>query len=388
MIRRRLKEQITKRRTTALGVGPMSKVCVDATISLARNNNALLMLIASRRQIDSEDHGGGYVNHWTTRDFGCYVSENDKRGNVLICRDHGGPWQNSSEVDQNLSLRAAMQSAKASFQADIEAGFDIIHIDTSIDPHGVVGVDTALERLFELYEFCWSCSRRVGRDIAFEIGTEEQSGSTNSQEELIYTLDQVYKFCRTSHLPKPLFVVVQTGTRVVETRNIGSFDSPIRVPDELPSEIQVPKMVEICEKYGILMKEHNGDYLSDHALNWHPRLGIHATNVAPEFGVTESRALVHALRKNGCDQLADIFLAKAYDSGKWLKWMLPGTTATDEERAIIAGHYVFADPVIVQLKEEASQHLAQQGLNLNTILSDAVTGSILRYMKAFRLATK
>ena len=57
------------------------------------------------------------------------------------------------------------------------------------------------------------------------------------------------------------FVVVQTGTKVMETRNVGSFDKPLRVEID-PTLIQVPKIVEICKKYNIFIKEHNADYLS------------------------------------------------------------------------------------------------------------------------------
>ena len=56
----------------------------------------------------------------------------------------------------------------------------------------------------------------------------------------------------------------------METRNIGSFDLPLRIVGEIPAEIQVPKMIEICKKHHIFMKEHNTDYLSDVALSWHP----------------------------------------------------------------------------------------------------------------------
>ena len=42
------------------------------------------------------------------------------------------------------------------------------------------------------------------------------------------------------------------------------------------------------EKYGIYIKQHNTDYLSNDTLKWLPRLGIHAVNVAPEFGFIES----------------------------------------------------------------------------------------------------
>jgi len=385
MIKRRINSLVARRRATLLGVGPMSQHCVDAAISLAREHNTLLMLIASRRQIDSGAFGGGYVNRWTTDAFGHYVAKHDKRGNVLLCRDHGGPWQNTKEVQSELGLRSAMESSKRSFLADIEAGFDVIHIDTSVDPHGVVDVDSALERLYELYDFCWSNAQRLGRDIAFEVGTEEQSGSTNSQEELEYTLDKIHRFCLDQGLPKPLFVVVQTGTRVMEMRNVGSFDSPIRVPGELPSEIQVPKMVEICNRYQILMKEHNCDYLSDHALQWHPRLGIHAANVATEFGVAETQALVNTLRGHGCKDLADRFLETAFASRKWLKWMLPDTKASDEDRAMIAGHYVFSDDEVTEIKGQAKEVLLAKGINLDAVLTGAVKGAILRYMRAFRL---
>jgi hypothetical protein len=51
------------------------------------------------------------------------------------------------------------------------------------------------ERLFELYEFCYEYSQRNKKEIDFEVGTEEQSGSTNTPEELNYNLDKINKFC-------------------------------------------------------------------------------------------------------------------------------------------------------------------------------------------------
>lgn len=165
-----------------------------------------------------------------------------------------------------------MESAKSSLRADLDAGFQVIHIDPSVDIHASPKVDDVLDRIYELYEYCWSHAQRLGQEVVFEIGTEEQSGSTNTQEELDYTLkSQSWVIANATQLPKPTFVVIQTGTKVMEMRNVGSFDTPVRVSHELPAEIQVPKMIEICNRYGILMKEHNTDYLSDEALKWHPR---------------------------------------------------------------------------------------------------------------------
>lgn len=385
MTHQQLKNFLYKNRCTLLGVGPMSVNCVDAAIDLANEHEVPILLIASRRQIDSQEFGGGYVNSWTTAEFARYVIDRDKKSKVLLARDHGGPWQNDKEVSGNLSLRSAMESAKSSYRADIEAGFQVLHIDPSKDIHGQPDVDEVLSRVFDLYEFCWIQAQQLRQDVIFEIGTEEQSGSTNSQEELDYTLSAVQQFCKKNKLPQPSFVVIQSGTRVMETRNVGSFDSPIRIADELPAEIQVPKMIEICNRYGVFMKEHNTDYLSEASLQWHPRLGIHAANVAPEFGVTETRALISILENSGLGKVAEKFMQIAFESNKWDKWMIENTSATDRDRAIIAGHYVFSKPECIELKTEASKNLMQKGIDLNGYLKQQVKQSILRYLRNFRL---
>jgi hypothetical protein len=366
----------------------MSVNCVDASIELANLYESPIMLIASRRQIDSSEFGGGYVNNWSTEEFANYVVDRDLKGKIYLARDHGGPWQNTEEVKSNLSLRRAMDSAKVSYLRDLEAGFQILHIDPSIDIHSTPKPDEVLERVFELYEYCWSNAQRLGREIAFEVGTEEQSGSTNTQEELDFTLNGLFNFCNKNGLPLPSFVVIQTGTRVMEMRNVGSFDTPLRVVNELPAEIQVPKMIEICNKYGIMMKEHNTDYLSNEALQWHPRLGIHAANVAPEFGVAESKALVEILEGNRLQSLAQDFLELSYNSNKWSKWMLPNTKATDRDKGLIAGHYVFSTPECHEIKNKAKGSLASSGVDLDFYLKERVKDSILRYMNNFRLTGK
>lgn len=385
MINQRLQSFLHKRHCTLLGVGPMSVNCVDATIELANEYEVPILMIASRRQIDSEEFGGGYVNNWSTEAFASYVIDKDKKGKILLARDHGGPWQSTKEKEAQLGLRRAMDSAKLSYQADIASGFQVLHIDPSIDIHGQPDVDEVLDRVFDLYEFCWSQAQQLNQEIIFEIGTEEQSGSTNSQEELDYTLNAIQKFCSKNRLPQPTFVVIQCGTRVMEMRNVGSFDSPIRVANEIPAEIQLPKMIEICNRHGILMKEHNTDYLSDEGLQWHPRLGIHAANVAPEFGVAETKALVKVLEVNHLEYLADRFLQIAYSSNKWKKWMVDNTSATDRDRALIAGHYVFSKPEVKDLKLEASSELYRKGIDLDEHLKHHLKQKIMRYLRNFRL---
>ena len=64
------------RQCTLLGVGPMSKNCVDVTIELANRHEVPLMLMASRRQIECSAMGGGYVENWSTEEFCKFSSLN------------------------------------------------------------------------------------------------------------------------------------------------------------------------------------------------------------------------------------------------------------------------------------------------------------------------
>lgn len=377
--------RLAEQKKTILGVGPMSTNCIDAVIELSNEYEIPILLIASRRQIDAKEFGGGYVNHWTTDQFAEYVFARDKGGNVYLCRDHGGPWQNTVEQEKNLGFYKAMESAKYSYRMDIDSGFQIIHIDPSIDIHKSPSMEEIIDRVLELYEYCWSYAEKQHKSIEFEIGTEEQSGSTGSVLEFEKMLQHINRYCDKYHMPRPLFVVVQNGTKVLETRNVGSFDIPVRVAEEVAPEIQIPFMASICRDNDVLIKAHNTDYLSDDSLRWYPRLGIHAANVAPEFGIVETRAILDILEQNGLYKLVDQFIEIAYRSGKWKKWMAPNTHTNIREKAIICGHYIFSSDEFLELKQKGIMELTKKGIDLDEYLKVQVKKSIKRYLMDFRM---
>ncbi len=376
---------IEKKHCSLLCVGPMSKNCVDATIEIANEKDIPLMLIASRRQIDSEAFGGGYVNNWNTDSYAKYVREKDKKNNIILARDHGGPWQSEIEKHKNLDLKEAMASAKASFKSDIDAGFQMLHIDPSIDIHKKLTTSEVINRVFELYDFCYSYAKKKNKEIIFEIGTEEQTGSSNSQEEVEFTLSKIIRFCDKNNFPKPTFIVVQTGTRVMETRNIGIFDYPMRIKNQIPSEIQIPKILEICKKYNVFIKEHNADYLSDEGLIWHPKLGIHAVNIAPEFGVIETKALLSIFEDHNLKELSNDFIEESYASKKWQKWLLRDSELSKTEKSIISGHYVFSSSKVLEIKEQAKRYLEKKGIDLEDKLKEVVKTKIIKILNQFRV---
>ena len=84
MLKTHLNRFTKDKKATLLGVGPMSKNCVDSAIAISNAKNIPLFLIASRRQIDSKEFAGGYVNNWDTFDYANYVLEKDKKGNIIL----------------------------------------------------------------------------------------------------------------------------------------------------------------------------------------------------------------------------------------------------------------------------------------------------------------
>jgi hypothetical protein len=383
MLYEKLNFFLKRRCCTLLGVGPMSKNCVDASIELANEKDIPIMLIASKRQIECDFLGGGYVNNWDTASFSRYVLENDKKGMTILSRDHGGPFQRSEEIQNKFSLRQSMECAKKSFEIDICSGFEIIHIDPSIDPFSSPDQNEILNRVFELMEFCCLVAKREGKNILFEIGTEEQGSGLGTIEEMNSLLESVKLNCSKYNLPYPTFIVLQTGTKVMECQNVGTFNSEYKIENEIPSDIQIPKIIDLCNKHGIFLKQHNTDYLGDQTLRWHPKYGIHSANVAPEFGVAETVTLLNILRENNLSNLADVFLEISYASKKWDKWLIPGSGVTDEQKAIISGHYVFSHPGVIELKAKAARDI--QGDALDIRLKEAVKQSISRYLVNFRL---
>ena len=369
------------KKSTLLGAGPMSKNCVISAINLSNKKKIIIILIASRRQIECERLGGGYVNNWTTEKFSKFVSKYDKKKMIFLARDHGGPWQGTNE--ENYSLKQSMEVAKRSFEVDIDSNFKFIHIDTSFEPQKKISIGNSLNRFSNYLNIVLNIQKN--KKVYFEIGTEEQSGSTNTPEELEYTLSEVKKFCNKKKYEMPKFVVIQSGTKVIEMRNIGSFQSPLRIENELAVEIQLPKMIEICKKFKILMKEHNADYLSNHSLSLHPKLNIHAANIAPEFGVVETKSLLSLMLENNLHREAKKFLDISYSSKKWHKWILPGSKISKKDKSIISGHYVFSSKEFKNLKIDLIKKLNKKIIDVDNYLQKNIRNSMNRYIKNFNL---
>lgn len=297
-----------------------------------------------------------------------------------LCRDHGGPWQGGGEAE--LSDEEAMARAKVSMAEDLAAGFDIIHIDPSVRG-GAMTDPGILEKIFDLYAFVIETSRRLGRQVEIEVGAEQQSGAFSGPEELVTFLREITRFCDQHNYQRPLFCVVQTGTLVREMRNVGltdgrrneGYDQKFAVENV---ERTIKYLSDIAYINGVFIKEHNGDYLSDGSMGLRGKCRVSGINIAPELGVYESKCLIALCTELGLtlerEQLLEIF----YNSRKWEKWMSPDSSATDLDRALIAGHYTFSSAEFIETKARiAEAALVKDGVMLDEYLVE----SLMAYMR-------
>jgi len=377
-----LKQQILSSRTTFMGIGPMSKTVTRVAIELANKYRFPVSLIPSRRQVDAASLGGGYVENWTTYEFSRYVRSLDKGGYVLLSRDHSGPWQSGSgSNEKELTLPEAMEEVKQSLADDIANGFNLLHIDPCIGIQKGFSENDVEDMAIELISYCHSMSTQ--KDVVFEIGTDEQNSSPEEVEISKIRLDRMLHKLNKYNLPMPLFYVLQTGTKVAELRNVGSFDQPLSLKGSLPSTVLLPAILELCQSRGVMLKEHNADYLSDNALKWHKKFGIHGANIAPEFGVCETKAIQQILIGLKMDSELERFIQITLEGKKWKKWMLPDSLATENDKFQIAGHYHFSNPEVIEIRNKADKVGRDKGIDVGARIENDIRNSIDRYLIAF-----
>ncbi len=391
-------------RCTLLGIGPVSKGIIKATFEAALKYSFPPVFIASRNQVDLKSLGHGYLmggmdqfNFLSTlkmvrKDVGY-------EGPLYICRDHGGPWQRNMELDKRYSLAKAMEIARLSFRADIEAGFNYLHIDPTKCPHPFSQSDLC-KWTVELVEYCEQVRKQLGRGkIDYEVGTEDIQGGLTTKEAFAYFLKELTGRLSENNLPNPACIVGQTGTLTRLDRNVGRFDRR-----------QTEALAAIAALYNIGFKEHNGDYLGAADCSIHPKIGVTGVNVAPEFGLVETdgyffladlenqateQGLITAAEFSG---LKKLLIEKTFKNSPWRKWLTPDlkeVPAAEVEgngslRLLIArvcGHYVYDDPQVAAAKDQLFKNSRRFNLveEPEHFIIEKLLSAVAFYVKHFRM---
>jgi len=398
------KLKANNKQCTLLGVGPVSKVVIRAAFQASKRYECPAIFVASRNQVDLKSLGHGYlmggmdqykfvelINH--------LQKEAEYEGPLYICRDHGGPWQRNIELDEKYPVAKAMTIAKESFKADIEAGFNYIHIDPTKCPLPFT-LEDICNWTVELIKYCQQTRKSLNKPVIdYEVGTEDIQGGLTTKDTFETFLKKLTQTLEAENLPQPTCVVAQTGTLLKVDRNVGRFDKE-----------QTQQLAKTAAKYGFGLKEHNGDYLDAESCQLHPQLGVTAMNVAPEFGLIETEACLHLadleseivqqgrLKPEDASNLRELFIELTFTNSPWEKWLtddlkkLPTSEieTNAEIRLLITrvcGHYVYDMPEVLEARSKLYNNINQFELadDAESFVIEKVRDSIEFYMKPFLL---
>ena len=380
---------------TLLGIGPVSTNTIIAALSAATEYDFPLFLIASRNQVDKKELGGGYLSGWDQQGFVNGVKELAQMHGfpkaVYFCRDHGGPWQRDKELNQKIPHKEAMEFGKTSFLADLKAGFDLLHIDPTKNPFLEEAGDSLKTIIQDTVDLIASSEQERKRlnlpEVAYEVGTEDIRGGLTRSSRYREFLTTLKKRLTSENLPLPNFIVGQTGTLVKLDGNYGFFNPDV-----------ARELAGIARENGCFLKEHNTDYLDEETLKMHPVLGISSANVAPEFGVTETKSLLKLsyLVSSGAE-FRRFLTGQVFSETRWQKWLPENlkNIATDDFRkdagltykaVVSCGHYYLNQPEVLDLKGKFFREIsAKSKIDPGQEVIDSIKKAILKYVDAFNL---
>ena len=298
-------------KTPKFFICPVSKNVTDAVMTFCKTHNTTIGLIPSRRQVEWD---GGYVNNWTTKSFAHYVKE------LPLERDHSGPGQGYVDDDGYKSLEHDCKY------------FNLIHVDPW---KKYPSYNEGLKWTVDIINFCYQRNHL----LCYEIGTEEALRPFTPQE-LNQLIKDLNKQLKPEIFKQIKYAVIQSGTALKENINTGAY-----------SKDKLSEMLKVLNPYGLLSKEHNGDYLGGALVRAKMKSGLDAINIGPEFGSVETQTYLDTFKKSNAntDSFFDLFWKLCYDSKRWTRWVDSNFDPLENRTKLIqiCGHYVFSHPIFV-----------------------------------------
>ncbi len=379
---------------TLFAACPNSEAVIKAALRSAQRANAPIKFAATLNQVDLDGGYTGMNQFEFVKMVKLEAEAINYNGPIIIAIDHGGPWLKDIQSQENWPLKKCMEWIKKSFEAAIEAGYDLIHVDPTVDktlPSGsVMPIDLVIARTVELIEHA-ELFRRSHQfpPISYEVGTEEVHGGLADLSVFENFLKGLKIQLQNKSLSDvwPIFVVGKVGTDLHTT----TFDPQV-----------ARQLVQIAKTYGSFIKGHYTDYVENPVD--YPQSGMGGANVGPEFTEEEYNSLlkcenleIHLNKQGDIAKKSNIMesLEQAvYQSGRWKKWLLTEEIGTDffsltpERRAWLTKtgcRYIWSKPEVVKSRFILYQNLFKNGYQAETIVLSAIEKSMDKYYHAFQL---
>jgi D-tagatose-1,6-bisphosphate aldolase subunit GatZ/KbaZ len=387
-------ERETGIKRTILAVCPNSRSVIKASLRSAKRFNAPVKFAATLNQVDLD---GGYTG-FNQQQFVDYIRKEaltiGLTGPVIIAIDHGGPWLKDRQRAEEWPYAAAMEAVKESFEAAIDAGYHLIHVDPTVDislsKNETISIDLVAERTIELivHAETYRRKRRLPR-ISYEVGTEEVHGGLADISVFVRFLNLLKKGLEEKGMSNawPCFIVGKVGTDLHTTL----FDHEVAWT-----------LAEIAAEYGSYLKGHYTDNVDNPGD--YPRSGMGAANVGPEFtereyeGLMELEILETGLLNQGRikdpGRIKKALWEAVIRSGRWKKWLREGENAGNfysliphrQEWLIKTGcRYIWEDASVLAARLKLVRNLAAAGIDGEEIVLSHIEKSLEKYFTMFNL---
>jgi D-tagatose-1,6-bisphosphate aldolase subunit GatZ/KbaZ len=377
---------------TLLAACPNSAAVLEAAVKVASENNMPMLFAATLNQVDRD---GGYTG-WTPAEFvqqiHAFARKYEWDGPLYPCLDHGGPWLKDEHTLRGLSLEATMDEVKQTLVACLEAGYQLLHVDPTVDrtlPHGQnLAIETVIARTAALIEHTETARLRSGLPpVAYEVGTEEVAGGLVDYDNFCAFIGGLRRELEARDLENawPCFIVGRVGT-------------DLHTSDFAPEDAR--RLYEIVSPLGSLIKGHYTDWVSNP--QDYPVTGMGGANVGPEFTATEYLALADLCEKERdlCrsrpgtvpSQFMAVLESAVLESGRWRKWLHGGETGWDDlstdRRSWLTqtgARYVWTLPEVVLARQSLYDSLSRVIRDPHQYVVDRIAQSMEKYVLEFRL---
>lgn len=377
---------------TLLAVCPNSDAVLEAAVQAAARNNAPMLFAATLNQVDRDGGYTGMTPAQFVRQMRAYAGKYHAHDALYPCLDHGGPWLKDAHTRDRLSLEATTAEVKASLTAMLEAGYQLLHIDPTVDRSldGPPPIAVVVQRSLDLIAHAEAERARLGLPpVAYEVGTEEVHGGLVDLSAFEAFLQQLHTALAESGLLHawPAFVVAQVGTDLHTT----TFDKEVAAA-----------LYRIVVPYGSLVKGHYTDWVENPAD--YPVAGMGGANVGPEFTAEEYDALAALVARETAlarsasrlqpSRFMETLTAAVDASNRWQKWLqpheqgkpLPDLSPERRDWLVKTGaRYVWAAPEVLAARQRLYDNLRPIMGDPHQWVVDRITASIERYIVAFNL---
>jgi D-tagatose-1,6-bisphosphate aldolase subunit GatZ/KbaZ len=379
---------------TVFAACPNSITVIKAALRSAKRCNSPVKFAATLNQVDTD---GGYTG-LTQQEFVKTIKEQARiinfTGPVIVAVDHGGPWLKDIHRTEKWPLEKTMDWVKKSFEAAVDAGYDLIHVDPTIDitlkKDEIINIDLVADRTIELIEHTenYRISRGLA-EISYEVGTEEVHGGLADIAAFTHFLDRLKNGLAEHNLSGvwPCFIVGKVGTDLHTT----VFDPVV-----------AGELATIAAKYGSYIKGHYSDFVKNP--EEYPASGMGAANVGPEFTEMEYDGLLELaeIEKSLYDKqlipktsnIKEVIWKTVIDSQRWKKWVNETESAVDfyanstqRQNWMIktCARYIWENPEVLATRDKLFKNIENHGINAEEVLITHIEKAMERYFYKFNL---